>query len=94
MRMMLCPPTWMRAAPKMRVPKTRVRKTGVCSAVQMSVLMWLVASVGALAVGEAGVGDGEADERWLGDADAVADWDVRAGCGCRRARRLRRALER
>ena len=40
MRMMLCPPTWMRAAPKMRVPKTRVRKTGVCSAVPMSVLMW------------------------------------------------------
>ena len=30
--------------------------------------------VGALDVGEAEVGDGEADERWLGDADA--DWDV------------------
>ena len=34
--------------------------------------------VGALDVGEAEVGDGEADERWLGDADALADWDVRA----------------
>ena len=32
--------------------------------------------VGALDVGEAGVGDGEADERWLADADALAVWEV------------------
>ena len=37
-----------------------------------------VVGVGALDVGEAGVGDGGADERWLGDADALADWDVPA----------------
>ncbi len=35
--------------------------------------------VGALDVGEAEVGDGVADDRWLGDADA--DWDVRAEAG-------------
>ena len=69
MRMMLCPPTW---------------PTWVCSA--MSVLRWSVSvsvsvdvvgvGVGALDVGEAEVGDGEADERWLADADALADWEV------------------
>ena len=32
--------------------------------------------VGALDVGEAGAGDGEADERWLADADALAGWEV------------------
>ena len=34
--------------------------------------------VGALDVGEAEVGEREADGRWLGDADALADWEVRA----------------